>query len=143
MSDTKWGLLLQGLLCLVQLKLAISVDPCPYIARVTGLTLYQCSSILVHSFFPFILFLQQMHGCLDRLLATGKREHFQFVSSDEPILIESPAELRKSEITRVLRKGAENLPEANAQIDLLTISALQLQAKIYEDVSQNTQDSHS
>lgn len=79
-----------------------------------------------------------MHGCLDRLLATGKWGHFRFASSEEPIVIESPAELRKFEITRILRKGAENLLEANAQIDLLAISALQLQAQVYDNISHNT-----
>lgn len=142
MANVKWGLLLQGTLCWLQLRMATSKGACPYITRVTGLIPFQIVIIMIRAFFPCMLFLQQIHMCLERLLATGKWGHFRFASSEESILVESPAEMRKSEITRILRKEAETLPEANAQIDLMAISALQLHAQAYGNVLQNKENSN-
>lgn len=122
---------------MMQLSVAISSTPYPYVSRVTGLTPFQCMSILVRAFFPCILLFQQMQGSLNHLLANGSWGHVRWASSDEPLFVESPEVLRKREITRLVRKRAENLLEANLQMELVAISAMQLQAQVHSCMAQD------
>ncbi|WFD25941.1 hypothetical protein MNAN1_000914 [Malassezia nana] len=134
---TMWGLVLQATLFMMQLSMAISNTTCPYVSRVTGLTPFQCMSIMSRAFFPCVLLLQQLQGSLDKLLANGNWGHVRWASSDEPVFVESPEVLRKREITRLVRKRAENLLEANSQMELVAISAMQLQAQVHGCMTQD------
>ncbi|PKI84568.1 hypothetical protein MVES1_001795 [Malassezia vespertilionis] len=129
-GGTYWSVLLQVYMAAYQAKLILRSGSPPRFLLSRYLTVDQMNTLLLRSFMPNMLALEQCCGSIVTLSNMGRLSHFQWASHGKPLVQESPQAILNMQIAAVLQEEPQTLLDAQQQIELLVGASMQLEAKV-------------